>query len=180
MLRHRQGLLGLLSSNPVIGFPSNPCRAEVGSETVLLLFKLPQNWLLVARLVLSDEHHRQRPRFINVARPIRIVRDNLHLARSENVPVRPRTIVQFSATVDIAAFQARGPSLRRSMAQISEYSIVTYQRKPGHRCAAITPKARSENIVPAEVRSVVTPDDHESESEGELAAEKVIKILMRR
>jgi hypothetical protein len=66
------------------------------------------------------------------------------------------------------------------MTHISEFTIVTYQRKPGRWRAAITPKALAENIVPAEVRSVVTPHDYESESEAELAAEKVIRILMRR
>jgi hypothetical protein len=66
------------------------------------------------------------------------------------------------------------------MAHISGFTIVTYQRKPGHWRAAITPKARSESVVPAEVRSVVTPDDYESESEAELAAEKLINALMRR
>jgi hypothetical protein len=33
------------------------------------------------------------------------------------------------------------------MTHISEFTIVTYQRKPGHWRAAITPKARSENVV---------------------------------
>ena len=42
------------------------------------------------------------------------------------------------------------------------------------------PKARSENVVRGEVRSVVTPDDYESASEAELAAEKLIKALLRR
>jgi hypothetical protein len=66
------------------------------------------------------------------------------------------------------------------MTYISEFTIVTYQRKPGHWRAAIIPKARSENVVRGEVRSVVTPDDYRSESEAELAAEKLIKTLMRR
>ena len=65
------------------------------------------------------------------------------------------------------------------MAYISEFTIVTYQRKPGYWRAAITPKARSENVVRGEVCSVVTPDDYESESEAELAAEKLIKTSMR-
>ena len=30
--------------------------------------------------MLSDKHHRQRPRLINVARPIRIVSQGFHLA----------------------------------------------------------------------------------------------------
>ena len=66
------------------------------------------------------------------------------------------------------------------MTHISEFTIVTYQRKPGRWRAAITPKARAENVVRGEVRSVVTPDDYESASEAELAAEKLIKTLLRR
>ena len=66
------------------------------------------------------------------------------------------------------------------MIHISEFTIVAYQRKPGHWRAAIAPKARSENVVRGEVRSVVTPDDYESASEAELAAEKLIKTLLRR
>ena len=66
------------------------------------------------------------------------------------------------------------------MTRNSEFTIVTYQRKPGHWRAAITPKAGSENVVRGEVRSVVTPDDYESEFEAELAAEKLIRTLMRR
>ena len=62
----------------------------------------------------------------------------------------------------------REPVLRGGN-RISEFTIVTYQHKPGHWRAAITPKARSENFVPGEVCSVVTPDDYESESKAELA-----------
>jgi hypothetical protein len=64
------------------------------------------------------------------------------------------------------------------MARISEFSIVTYQRKPGHWRAAITRKARAGSVVPGdEVRSVVTPDDYPSESEAEQAAHKLISRL---
>jgi hypothetical protein len=66
------------------------------------------------------------------------------------------------------------------MTRISEFTIVTYQRKPGHWRAAITPQARPENVVRGEVRSVVTPADYKSESDAELAAEKLIKTLLRR
>jgi hypothetical protein len=62
------------------------------------------------------------------------------------------------------------------MANISEFSIVAYERKPGHWRAAFTPKARDGNSVQgATVRSAVTPDDCASESEAELAAQKLIK-----
>jgi len=64
------------------------------------------------------------------------------------------------------------------MAHISEYSIVTYQRKPGCWRAAITRKVRAGTAVRGDtVLSVVTPDDYASESEAELAAEKLIRKL---
>jgi hypothetical protein len=50
------------------------------------------------------------------------------------------------------------------MAIISEFSIVSYERKPGHWRAAITRKSRDGSEVQGEtVRSVVTPDDYASE-----------------
>jgi hypothetical protein len=64
------------------------------------------------------------------------------------------------------------------MANISEYSIVTYERKPGCWRAAITRKVRFGIAVRGDqVRSVVTPDDYASESEAELAAQKLIRKL---
>jgi hypothetical protein len=56
------------------------------------------------------------------------------------------------------------------MADISEYSIVNYQRKYGHWRAAIFPKARI-----GRVGGVVTPDDFASEAEAQFAAEKLIR-----
>ncbi|THD52816.1 MAG: hypothetical protein E8A46_12275 [Bradyrhizobium sp.] len=62
------------------------------------------------------------------------------------------------------------------MADISEYSIVTYERKPGHWRAAVTRKARTGNVVNgAQVHSIVTPDDCASESDAQLAAQKLIR-----
>jgi hypothetical protein len=64
------------------------------------------------------------------------------------------------------------------MAYISEYSIVTYERKPGHWRAAITPKARFWiNVRGDKVHSIITPGDSASESEGKLAAEQLIRKL---
>jgi hypothetical protein len=64
------------------------------------------------------------------------------------------------------------------MADLSKFSIVTYQRKPGHWRAAIIPKGRSVIVDGGDtVRSVVTPDDCASESEAELAAQKLIRKL---
>jgi hypothetical protein len=67
------------------------------------------------------------------------------------------------------------------MAHISDYSIVTFERKPGHWRAAISPKGASGSVVPGEtVRSFVTPFDSESEAEANFAAEKLIRRLQSR
>lgn len=64
------------------------------------------------------------------------------------------------------------------MADISQFSIVTYERKPGCWRAAITRKGRAGMVVGGDkVRSVVTPDDYASESDAQLAAEKLIRKL---
>ena len=81
------------------------------------------------------------------------------------------------AAVDIVVSQARGLSQRRSIAHISEYSIVTYERKPRHWRAAIFPKARIGRVGGETVLSVVTPDDFPSEAEAQFAAEKLIRKL---
>jgi hypothetical protein len=63
------------------------------------------------------------------------------------------------------------------MANVSEFSIVTYLRKPRHWRAAIFREARTQNAQGDTVRSVVTPDDFASEAEAQLAAEKLIRKL---
>jgi hypothetical protein len=64
------------------------------------------------------------------------------------------------------------------MAHISEYSIVTYERKPGHWRAATMRKGHAGAVVRRnKVRTIVTPNDYESESEAELAAQKLINKL---
>jgi len=64
------------------------------------------------------------------------------------------------------------------MADISEFSIVTYERKPGHWRAAITRKIQSGITAEGDkVRSVVTPDDCASESDAQFAAQKLIRKL---
>jgi hypothetical protein len=62
------------------------------------------------------------------------------------------------------------------MAQISDYSIVTYERKPGHWRAAVIPKGSGMDRGDM-VRSVVTPDDFASEADAQFAAEKMIRRL---
>ena len=63
------------------------------------------------------------------------------------------------------------------MADISQYSIVTYERKPGHWRAAFVRKALTgRSAVRGDtVHSSVTPDDYASESEAQLAAEQAIR-----
>ena len=62
------------------------------------------------------------------------------------------------------------------MVDISEFSIVTYERKPGQWRAAITRKVRAGIAVGGDkVRSIVTPDDHASEAAAQAAAEKLIR-----
>jgi hypothetical protein len=67
------------------------------------------------------------------------------------------------------------------MANVSEFSIVTYLRKPEQWRAAIIPNVRIGECVGGErVRSVVTPDDFASEAEAQLAAEKLIRNTLIR
>jgi hypothetical protein len=62
------------------------------------------------------------------------------------------------------------------MANISQYSIVTYERKPGHWRAAFVRKALTGSAVRRDtVHSSVTPDDYASEEEAQLAAEQAIR-----
>jgi hypothetical protein len=64
------------------------------------------------------------------------------------------------------------------MAHISEYSIVTYERRPGLWRAAIAPFRRSIlDIKGRTVNSFVTPDDFASEVDAKFAAEKIIDKL---
>jgi hypothetical protein len=64
------------------------------------------------------------------------------------------------------------------MALISEYTIVTYERKPDHWRAAIIPNGRI-GIADRgdQVRSIITPDDSATEAEAKLAAERLIRTL---
>ena len=64
------------------------------------------------------------------------------------------------------------------MAEISQFSIVTYERKPGHWRAASVRKALTGGALRGDkVHSSVTPDDYASESEAKFAAEKIIRKL---
>jgi hypothetical protein len=64
------------------------------------------------------------------------------------------------------------------MAELSQFSIVTYERRPGHWRAAITPIRRSGVVVQgSKISSIVTPDDSASEPDAKFAAEKIIRKL---
>ena len=64
------------------------------------------------------------------------------------------------------------------MANISQFSIVTYERRPGHWRAAITPIRRSGTFIQGKTTSsIVTPDDFESEPDAKFAAEKMIRKM---
>jgi hypothetical protein len=64
------------------------------------------------------------------------------------------------------------------MAELSQFSIVTYERRPGHWRAAITPIRRSAAVITGRtISSIVTPDDFASEPDAKFAAEKIIRKL---
>ena len=64
------------------------------------------------------------------------------------------------------------------MASITQFSIVTYERKPGRWRAAITPIRPSGIVVRGQtVTSIVTPGDYSSEPDAEFAARKIILKL---
>jgi hypothetical protein len=64
------------------------------------------------------------------------------------------------------------------LAEISQFSIVTYERRPGYWRAAITPHRQSGAFTRGKTTSsFVTPDDSASESDAKSAAEKIIRKL---
>jgi hypothetical protein len=79
-----------------------------------------------------------------------------------------------ATNIDISRQQARVCLT----AHISEYSIITYERKPGHWRAAVSPKVLDRSGAPGKpVHSTVTPDDSVSESEAKFAATQLIRKL---
>jgi hypothetical protein len=67
------------------------------------------------------------------------------------------------------------------MAHISDYSIITYERKPRNWRAAISPRVLVRSGEPgATVHNFVTPYDSASETEARFAAEQVIRKLKSR
>jgi hypothetical protein len=65
-----------------------------------------------------------------------------------------------------------------TLAEISKFSIVTYERRPGYWRAAITPIRPSSGFIQGKTTtSFVTPDDFDCESDAKAAAEKIIRKL---
>jgi hypothetical protein len=64
------------------------------------------------------------------------------------------------------------------MAEVSEFSIVTYERRPGHWRAAIIPVRPAAGIIQGKtISSIVTPDDSVTELDAKVAAEKIIRKM---
>jgi hypothetical protein len=64
------------------------------------------------------------------------------------------------------------------LAELSQFSIVTYERRPGYWRAAMTPVRRTGTSIPGRTTfSMVTPDDFTSEADAKTAAEKIIRKL---
>jgi hypothetical protein len=64
------------------------------------------------------------------------------------------------------------------MAELSQFSIVTYERRPGHWRAAITPIRRPSAFIQGRtISSIVTPEDFASEPDAKFAAEKMIRKI---
>jgi hypothetical protein len=63
-----------------------------------------------------------------------------------------------------------------TMAKISDFTIVTYERAPGHWRAAFTPKRLPRSVVRGVVHSTVTPDCA-TDSQANLEAEQAIRNL---
>jgi hypothetical protein len=67
------------------------------------------------------------------------------------------------------------------MADISQYSIVTYERRPEYWRGAITPIRRPSTFIQGKtISSIVTPDDFESESDAKFAYCRVWIEALRR
>jgi hypothetical protein len=65
--------------------------------------------------------------------------------------------------------------LEATLAEISEFSIVTYERRPGYWRAAMTPIRPSSGFIRGKTTtSFVTPDDFDCETDAKFAAEKII------
>jgi hypothetical protein len=64
------------------------------------------------------------------------------------------------------------------MADISQFAIVTYERRPGHWRAAITPRRKPDDFILGKTTSsFVTPDDFQSELDAKTAAEGMIRKM---
>jgi hypothetical protein len=65
-----------------------------------------------------------------------------------------------------------------NLTELSQFSIVTFERRPGCWRASITPLKPSSSFVRGQTTSsIVTSDDFQSEAEAKSAAEKMIRKL---
>jgi hypothetical protein len=70
------------------------------------------------------------------------------------------------------------PPLGDDMADKSQFSIVAYERRPGHWRAAVTPFLHPRSSIRGKTTSsIVTSNDSETESDAILAAEQLINKL---
>jgi hypothetical protein len=107
----------------------------------------------------------------------RNVRRYCVMAAAAIIRMGDRPAPSANAAVDITGQSARSP-LRKNMADISQYSIVTYERRPGYWRAAITPIRRPSTFIQGKtISSIVTPDDFGSEPDARFAADKIIRKL---
>ena len=71
-----------------------------------------------------------------------------------------------------------GSDFGDDVADLSQYSIVTYERRPGYWRASITPVRQPGTPVRGStISSIVTPDDSASEPDAQFAAEKMIRKM---
>jgi hypothetical protein len=73
---------------------------------------------------------------------------------------------------------SRSHQIGKNVASITQFSIITYERKPGLWRAAITPIRPAVIVIRGRtVTSIVTPGDHSSEPDAKFAAHKIILKL---
>jgi hypothetical protein len=71
-----------------------------------------------------------------------------------------------------------GSSFGGDMVDISQYSIVTYDRGPGYWRAAMTPVRRPSTLIKSKTTSsIVTRDASLPEPDAKFAAEKIIRKM---
>ena len=102
------------------------------------------------------------------------MRDRLVVKRRR----RARALDEHTSEVRPLQWSQGIPPDRNDVASITEFSIVTFERKPGLWRAAITPIRPAGIVIRGRtVTSIVTPGDYSSEPDAEFAAHKMILKL---